>query len=149
MIPVIISFAIYFLVLYVVCFLVVSQGQDALYDEATAGLPWKVALGTLILASMLTWTRSSFATMFTDDIGKTTLQAILWFGVFVLVFRFHPWHGAGIGIATMCIVTGMTTMAVQSMLAPRPTDRYESKAIAPPIRRPAYSAPPASKPVAK
>ncbi len=146
MVALILPFAIYYLVLYVVCFLVVSQGQDALYDEPTPGFAWKVALGSFLLAAMLTWTHSSFATMFTDDFGKTALQAILWFGVFVLIFRFHPWHGAGIGLATMLIVTGLATMGVDSMMSPRPTERFETKGIAPPIRRPAYGAPQPSKP---
>lgn len=141
MVSLLITFAIYYLTLLVVCFLVVSQGQDALYDEPTPGFEWKVAFGSMLLAALLTWTRSSFATMFTDEIGKTTLQAIVWFAVFTLIFRFHPWHGAGIGLATMLIVTGLATMGVESMLAPKATERFESKAVAKPIRRPAYAAP--------
>ena len=140
-----ISFALYYLILFVICFLVVNQGQDALYDEAPPGAGWKVALGSLLLAAMLTWTRSSFATMFTDDITKTTLQAILWFGVFTLIFRFHPWHALGIGLGTMIISSVLATMAVQSMLERRPAERFESKAVSTPIRRPVYSAPPVSK----
>ena len=136
-----VPFGLYYLILFVVCYLVVSQGQDALYDEPTPGFEWKVAFGSLILAGLLTWTRSSFATMFTDDLGKTVLQAIVWFAVFVVIYRFHPWHGAGIGLATMLIVTGLATMAVESMLAPRSVERFESKAVAKPIRRPAYAAP--------
>ena len=135
------AFAVYFFVLFVACFVVVNQGQDALYDEPTPGMGWKVTFGTLILAVMLTWTHSSFATMFTDDFGKTALQGILWFLVFLFVFRFHPWHALGIGLATMLIVTGLATMAVESMLNRRPSNRYETKAIAEPIRRPSFSAP--------
>jgi len=141
MVSLLLTFAVYYLVLFVVCFLVVSQGQDALYDEPTPGFEWKVAFGSLLLALLLTWTRSTFATMFTDDIGKTALQAIAWFAVFVLIFRFHPWHGAGIGLATMLIVTGLASLAVESMFAPKSTQRFEAQQVAKPIRRPAYAAP--------
>ena len=141
MLSLLLTFAIYYVVLFVVCFFVVSQGQDALYDEATPGFEWKVAVGSLLLALLLTWTRSSFATMFTDEIGKTVLQAIVWFGVFVLIFRFHPWHGAGIGLATMLIVTGLASLAVESLFAPKSTQRFEAQQVAKPIRRPAYAAP--------
>ncbi len=154
MVSLLLTFAIYYLVLLVVCFLVVSQGQDALYDEATPGFEWKVAFGSLILAGVLTWTHSSFATMFTDEIGKTVLQAIVWFAVFVVIYRFHPWHGAGIGLATMLIVTGLATLAVDSIFAPKSAERFESQQVAKPVRRPVYSAPqpkaaPAPAPTAK
>ena len=151
MVSLLVSFAVYYLILFAVCFLVCSQGQDALYDEPTPGLVAKVLLGSLLLAMMLTYTRSSFATMFTDDIGKTAIQGILWFGVFVLIFRFHPWHGLGIGLATMLIVTGMATMAVESMTSKTPTQRYETKSISTPIRRSAAggAARPAPAPAAK
>ena len=141
MVSLLVSFAIYFFVLFVACFIVVSQGQDTLYDEATPGAAPKVLLGSFILAVALTWTHSSFATMFTDDFGKTAIQGILWFGVFTLIFRFHPWHGLGIGLATMLIITGLATMGVDSLLSKTPTERFETKAISTPIRRPAYSAP--------
>ena len=144
--PLLTSFAVYYLVLFVVCFLVVSQGQDALYDEPTPNFEWKVALGAGILAAALTYTHSSFATMFTDDFGKTVIQGILWFGVFTLIYRFHPWHAAGIGLATMLIVTGLATMGVDSMLSPRPTNRFESKQVTTPLRRPTGA--PAPKPAA-
>ena len=136
--PTPVAFLAYYLILYVVCFLVVSQGQDALYDEATPGFPWKVAAGSLLLAAMLTKTRSSFATMFTDDITWTVLQAILWVGVFMLIYRFQPWHALGIGLATMLILTGLASMAVESLLSRTPTNRAETRGIAPPVRRPAF-----------
>ena len=147
--PLLTSFAVYYLVLFVVSFLVVSQGQDALYDEPTPNFEWKVAFGAGILAAVLTYTHSSFATMFTDDFGATVIQAIVWFAVFALVYRFHPWHAAGIGLATMLIVTGLATMAVDSMLSPRPTDRFESKQLAPPLRRPTGGTPALPKPAAE
>ena len=138
MMALLISFAIYYLILVVVCFLVVGQGQDALYDEAPPGIGLKVALGSLILAAVLTYTKSTFATMFTDEIGKTVIQAILWFGVFALVFRFHPWHALGIGLGTMLIVTGLATMAVESLTTRATAGRFETQSVAPPPRRPAF-----------
>ncbi len=141
MVSLLVSFAVYYLILFAVCFFVVGQGHDTLYDEPMAGTGWKVAVGSLLLAVMLTWTHSSFATMFTDDIGKTAFQGILWFGVFVLIFRFHPWHGVGIGLATMMIVSGLATMGVDSMMSRTPSDRFETQSITTPVRRPAYGTP--------
>ncbi len=134
-------FLIYYLLLFVACYIIVEYGQVYLYDEATPGRGAKVALGALILAAMLTWTRSNYATMFTDDFLWTALQAIVWFAVFVLVFRFHPWHGGGLGLAAMLLITGTATIAVDSMLAPKSTQRIDTRAVIKPIRRPAYAAP--------
>ena len=50
----------------------------------------------------------------------TVLQAIVWFGVFTLIFQFHPWHALGLGIATMLLVQGLATMGVNSILTPTP-----------------------------
>lgn len=132
------SFAVYAFVLFVVCFLVVSQGHDTLYDEPPPGIGLKVAAGSLLLAAVLTYTHSSFATMFTDEIRFTVVQAIIWFAVFALIFRFQPWHALGIGLATMLIVTGLATMGVDSLTDRSTAGRFETQAIAPPIRRPAF-----------
>ena len=136
--PLLSAFLVYYLILFVVNFLVVSQGQDTLYDEVPAGIGWKVALGSLLLTVALTYAHSSFATMFTENIGTTVIQAILWFGVFTLVYRFQPWHALGIGLATMLIVTALATMAVDSLLNATPSNRFQPKQIAPPPRRPVY-----------
>jgi hypothetical protein len=133
----IIPFLVYYLVIFAVNYIVVEYGQYFLYDEATPAKGLKVALGSLILASFLTWTHSSFATMFTDDIGKTVLQAILWFGVFVLIYRFHPWHGGGIALATMLIFAGMATLVVDSLTQPKTTARIDTQA--PPSKPPRRS----------
>src|SRR6185312_3683220 len=111
-------FLIYYVILFVVCYIVVEYGQNYLYDEVTPGVASKVALGTLILATILTWTRSNFADMFTSDLPRTVLLSIVWVGVFILVYRFHPWHGFGLAIATLLIFAGMSTLAVDSMLSP-------------------------------
>jgi hypothetical protein len=115
-------FLIYWLVLFVACFVVVELGQDQLYDEVTPHAGLKVAGGSLILAVLLTALRwaehpASFESMFTTNIIWTLLQGIVWAGVFILIFQFQPWHGLGLGLATMLLVTGLATMGVESLLA--------------------------------
>jgi hypothetical protein len=112
---------IYWLVLFVVCFIVVEVGHDQLYDEVTKYAGLKVAGGSLIIAIVLTWLRwmgtpASYDSMFTSNLVWTVLQGLIWFGVFTLIFQFHPWHALGIGIVTMLLVTGMATMGVDSLL---------------------------------
>jgi hypothetical protein len=116
---------IYWLVLFVACYVVVEVGQDQLYDEVTPHSGLKVAGGSLVLAILLTTLRwyerpASFESMFTTNIVWTLLQAIVWTGVFILIFQFHPWHGFGLGLATMLLVSGLATMGVESLLA-KPT----------------------------
>ena len=141
------TFLISYLILFVICYIVAEFGQTYFYDEATPGVGLKVALGALILAAMLTWTRSNFATMFTSDLAFTALQAIVWAGVFILIFRFQPWHGFGFGVATMLVLVGLSTIAVDSLtVRTRSGDRIDTSVpVRPPPRRPSYSAP---KPVA-
>jgi hypothetical protein len=118
---------IYWLVMFVACFVVVERGQDQLYDEVTPHSGLKVAGGSLLIALLLTTLRAkglpaSYESMFTTNIIWTLLQAIVWAGVFILIFQFHPWHGLGLGLATMLLVTGLATMGVESLLArPVPT----------------------------
>ena len=113
-------FLIYFVILFAVCYVVVEYGQNYFYDEVTPAVAAKVAFGAFLLAAILTITRSNFATMFTSDIGSTVLLAIAWAGVFILLYRFQPWHGFGLAMATLLIFAGMSTLAVDSMLSPRP-----------------------------
>jgi hypothetical protein len=118
---------IYWLVMFVACFVVVEIGQDQLYDEVTPRAGVKVAVGSLLIALLLTALRAygfpaSFESMFTTNIAWTFLQGVVWFTVFTLVFQFHPWHALGLGIATMLLVSGLATMGVESILArPAPT----------------------------
>ncbi len=113
---------IYWLVMFVACFVVVELGHDQLYDEVTPHAGLKVAGGSLLIAILLTTLRAkglaaSYDSMFTTNIIWTVLQGIVWAGVFILVFQFHPWHGLGLGLATMLLVTGLATMGVESLLA--------------------------------
>ena len=124
---IILPLLIYWLVMFVACFVVVEMGQDQLYDEVTPHSGLKVAAGSLLIAALLTFFRykgmaASYDSMFTSNIIWTVLQGLVWFGVFTLVFQFHPWHALGLGLATMLLVTGLATMGVDSLLSrPVPT----------------------------
>lgn len=111
----ILAFVVYWLVLFVACYLVTEHGQANLYDEVTPYLWPKVAGGSLLLAAVLTRAHTSFDTMMTDGVGWTIGQAILWFLVFMLVLRFQPLHAAVLGVITMVLVVGLATMAVDSL----------------------------------
>jgi hypothetical protein len=133
------TFLVYWLVVFVTSYIVVEFGQNYLYDETTPGMGLKVATGSLLLAAMLTWTRTSFDTMLTSDAGQTVLQAIAWFAVFTLVYRFQPLHGGVIGIVAMLIVAGLATLAADSLTSPSRAVVREVRPPSPPIRRPVGS----------
>lgn len=107
------------LILFVACFILVEFAQKYLYDEVTPSAGLKILGGSAVLALLLTWTRTSFDTMFTTDIAWTVLQGIVWFGVFTLVYRFHPVHAAAIGIVSMLLLSGTANLALDSMMVSR------------------------------
>ena len=115
------SFLIYSLILFVVSYILVEYGQKYLYDEVPPYVALKVGLGALIMAAILTWTKSSFETMFTFDLYKTVLLAMVWVGVFVLVYRFQPIHGAALALVAALLIPGLATIAVQGVTTKRPT----------------------------
>jgi hypothetical protein len=143
---------IYWLVIFVGCFVVIEIAQDQLYDEVTPHVGLKVTGGSLLLAAMLTafynkGMPASFDSMFTNNILCTVFQAIVWFGAFTLIFQFHPWHALGLGIATMVMIQGLATMGVNSILSPTPAavSRPGAFATTKPVRQslaPAPAAPP-------
>ncbi len=139
---------IYWMVAFVGCYVVVEVGQDQLYDEVTPHVGLKVTGGSLILALLLTWLKPSYLTMFTTNFAWTVLQAIVWFGVFTLIFQFHPWHGLGLGIAAMLLVSGLATMGVESILTPTPASVTRSAAsrVSKPVRESLAPAPAPAKP---
>jgi hypothetical protein len=122
------AFLVYWMVAFVGCYIVVEVGQDQLYDEVTPHVGLKVTGGSLILAILLTWLKPSYLTMFTTNFAWTVLMAIVWFGVFTLIFQFHPWHGLGLGIASMLLISGLATMGVESILTPTPASANRSVA---------------------
>jgi hypothetical protein len=108
----------------------------------------KVAGGSLLIAVLLAALRAkglpaSYELMFNTNIIWTLLQAIVWAGVFILIFQFHPWHGLGLALATMLLVTGLATMGVESLLAPTAPTTPAARAIVPnqPVRQSVSPAP--------
>jgi hypothetical protein len=149
---------IYWLVLFVVCFMLVEIGHDQLYDQVTAHAGWKVAGGSLLLAGLLAGLRAygfpaSFESMFTTNIGWTFLQGVVWFLVFMFIFQFHPWHALGLGLTTMVLVSGLATMGVDSVLAKKRGATAASRPVIgnEPVRQSlgSGSAPPPTKETAK
>jgi hypothetical protein len=127
---------IYWLVIFVACFVVVEVAQDTLYDEVTPRAGLKVTCGSLVIAILLTALRyygfpASFESMFTTNIAWTLLQGVVWFGVFTLILQFHPWHALGLGIATMLLVSGLATMGVESILSQPPPTSAAARTLAP------------------
>lgn len=111
----ILAFVIYWLVLFVACYLVTEYGQANLYDEVVSYIWPRSIVASLILAAVLTRAHTSFDTILTDGIGWTIGQAVLWFLVFMLILRFQPLHAAVLGVITMVLVIGLATMAVDSL----------------------------------
>jgi hypothetical protein len=142
---------IHWLVLFVSCYIITEYAQNYLYDEATPAIGLKVAGASLIFAILLFWTKTSFDTMVTVDFGKTVLQAIVWFVVFMFVLRFHPLHAFSIGVVSMLLLCGLATLASDSLLQPasRGTPRKieQSKPVRQPVGAPRL--PNASTPVEK
>lgn len=153
---VIVPFLIYWLVLFIVCYTIVEFGQDQLYDEVTPYAWLKVGGGSLVLAAVLTWLRSSFETMYTADLPWTVLEGMVWFVVFTLVFQFHPKHALAIGTVAVLLIPGVATMGVESLTRPTPTLVPARSLTRQPVRRslgPTVAPPgtpaPAESPVAK
>lgn len=138
---------IYWLALFVSCFVVTEIAQDQLYDEVTPRVGLKIALGTLIMAALMVALPPSYETMFTNNFAWTVLHLIVWFCVFTLIFQFHPPHALGLSIATFLLVSGLATMGVQSMLKPTPRAALRpARANNPPVRQSlSPSGPPAAK----
>ena len=126
---------IYWLVLFVLCYIVVEVAQDQLYDEVTSRVGLKVAFGTLLLAMLLTWLRPSLDRMLTSDIAWTVLLALAGFGVFTVILQFQPQHGAWIGALTIVLSSGLATLGVDSLTRPTPAASARPVEQAKPIRR--------------
>jgi hypothetical protein len=144
---------IYWLAMFIACYTIVEVGQDFFYDEVTPRAGTKVALGSFLLAVLLTWLRPSFDTMFTSDLPWTVLQGIIWFGVFTLIFQFHPTHALAIGTVALLLLPGIATMGVESLTRPTPA-MTPARTLQHPkaVRRslgPSGAAPPAQAPTEK
>jgi len=143
------AFVVYWLVVFVGCYAVIEIAQDQLYDEVTPRVGLKVTAGSFLLAAMLTLfyranLPASFESMFTTNIMWTVFQGIVWFGVFMFIYQFHPWHALGLGIMTMLLISGLATMGVDSMLKPTPaTISRPAAALNKPVRE-SLAPPPAA-----
>ena len=124
---------IYWLAFFVITYIAVEIGQDQLYDAVTPMSGLKVGGGSLILAILATWLQPSYDSMFTASIAWTLLQGIVWFGVFTLIYQFHPWHALAIGVPLMLVVPGIATLGVKSMTAPSVVTK--PKVVTEPLRR--------------
>jgi len=137
---IILAFIVYWLILFVGCYVVVDYSQKYLYDESTSSFGLKLTGGTFLLALLMTILRkqTTYDTMFTSYIHWTVLQAIVWFGVFTLIFRFQPLHGLTLGVACFILMAGMSSLAVDSLTGEVPPEaRIELHPPAKPPRRPA------------
>jgi hypothetical protein len=144
MFAIIIPFLIYWLVLFVLSYVAVEIGQDQLYDEVTPMAGLKITGGSLLLALMQTYFHPTIDSMFTSNFAFTVLQALVWIGVFILIYQFHPWHGLAIALPVMLICSGFATMGVDSLTKPTPTLRRASTlSTAKPVRKSTAQAPPA------
>ena len=116
---VVLPVSIYWLLFFVVHFIMVEYGQAYLYDEATPHFGLKVLMGSFLLAAMAAYFRPNFATMFTNDLHWTALQALAWVGVFIILYQFHPWHALALALAGLVAMPGLATMTVDSLSQPR------------------------------
>ncbi len=106
---------IYWLLFFVVQFIMVEYAQTYLYEETTPYFGLKVLIGSGLLAAMATYFRPNFATMLTNDIHWTALQALAWVGIFTLLYQFHPWHALALGLAGLVSVPALATMTIDSL----------------------------------
>jgi hypothetical protein len=141
------AFLLYTFICFVISFILVEYGQKYLYDEVTPYVGLKVLGGAAVMGAFLTWTRSSFATMFTSDLPYTALMAIAWAGVFILIYRFQPLHGAAFALAAVLLLPGLASIAVEGMMRPSVNPATVPRTTAKPLRKAiGGGAPPAAEP---
>ena len=138
----ILPFFFYWLILFAICYIAVEYGQTYFYDEATPSAALKVTLGSAILAIILTITRPSYDKMITSNILGTVVLGLAAFLVFTFIFRFHPWHGAALGIGSVLLFSGLATMALESFQNRNPQASMLTKYPSKPLRQKAGGPPP-------
>ncbi len=139
-------FLLYTFICFVISFVLVEYGQRYLYDEVTPYVGLKVLGGAVVMGALLTWTKSSFDTMFTADLPYTALMAIVWAGIFILAFRFQPVHGALFAVAAVLLLPGLATIAVESVMRPSPNPATVTPGRAKPPRKALGGPPPVAAP---
>ncbi len=120
------SFLIYWLVMFVTCYVVVDFGQRYYYEEPTKHAALRVAAGSLIFAALLTrrgvvvgrlageipaWYDGVLA----SPVLLAAVLTLLAFAVFTLLFEYHPRHAIMIGPATVLIMAVLAGLAVDSL----------------------------------
>jgi hypothetical protein len=130
----ILTFLVYWVILFVACYMIVEYAQSYLYDETTPSAGLKVALGTFLFAAFLTWKRISFESMFGGDLAWMFGLAVAWFVIFTFLFRFHPPHAFAIGLLSCILLTGAATLAVNSMTGQTPVTVAAKRATSKPVR---------------
>ena len=112
---ILVTFLVYWMAFFAACYLVVEQAQNYYYEEPTPGYPWKVAIGSFIMAIFATRLPIDFSTMFSSSVHWTLLHAIVWFVIFTLLFQFHPKHALILSLLTLLTIPGLATMAIDSL----------------------------------
>ena len=126
---ILVAFLMYWMACFAACYLVVEQAQNYYYEEPTPGYPWKVAIGSFIMAIFATILPIDFITMFSSSFHWTLLHGIVWFLIFTLLFQFHPRHALILGVLTLLAIPGLATMAIDSLReSGRPTPVAAPKA---------------------
>ena len=145
------QFLLYTFICFVVSYILVEYGQKYLYDEVTPYVGLKVLGGAVLMGGLLTWTKSSFDTMFTAEVPYTALLALAWAAVFILCFRFQPVHGAVFALAAVLLLPGLATIAVESVTTSRPNPATVTQGRTKPVRKALGGAggTPAAEPAAK
>ena len=152
------AFLVYWLVLFVACYVVVEYGQTYYYEEKTSGAGLRVAGASLILAIL--WTRRSvlqntpravvtwYDQVFTTDAAWLLMIAIVSFVLFTLLLQFHPQHAVYLGPLTVLLIGAMASMAAASMARAGGAVPLEIRVPAKPVRKAVGGVPPVASPEA-
>jgi hypothetical protein len=139
-----VPFLVHWLVFFAAIYIIVEYGQTYFYDETTPNAGLKVLFASVLLAALQTWARTSYDTMFTGEIAKTVLQAIVWFTVFTLILRFHPPHALAISLVSMILLTGAANLASSSLSGRAGGGRSDNRPASRPLRKSIGSSVPAA-----
>lgn len=110
-------FLIYWLLLFVACYIATEVGQNYFYDEVTPYATLKVGVATLLMAAGLTWWDPSSVDLFVSDLANLAILAVVAFVLFCLVIRFHAPHALMIGPLAVVLVAFTAAMAIDSLKA--------------------------------
>jgi peptidoglycan/LPS O-acetylase OafA/YrhL len=109
------TFLIYWLLLFVACYIVTEVGQNHFYDEVTPFAWLKVGGSSLLLAAALAWWNPSSVDLFTSEIWLLAMVAVAGFVLFVVVMQFHASHAIMLGPAVAVLVSITAAMTIDSL----------------------------------